>query len=126
MKHHLLGLFAASLTAPYLVVFFMIVFGQELPYDPAINDTALYGTIGLMVFGLPLFGLVSLSALVLSAAGWASRSGAVFCGAILGFCLMAVIGDRGAGMIIGALSGAICGSIYWWIATGGRPKAPLA
>jgi hypothetical protein len=75
---------------------------------------------------MPLFGLASVSALVLSATGWGSRSGAVFGGALLGFCLMAVIGDAGAGMIIGALSGAICGWIYWWVATGGRMKAPLA
>jgi hypothetical protein len=126
MRRHLLGLFAASVTAPYLVVFFMILSGQELPYGPAINETALYGTISLVVFGLPLFGLASLSALVVAAAGWSSGSGAVFGGAILGFCLMAVIRDGGAGMIIGALSGAICGWIYWRIATGGQPKAPLA
>ncbi|MFC4170700.1 hypothetical protein ACFOYU_01300 [Microvirga sp. GCM10011540] len=117
MKHHLLGLFAASVTAPYLIVLLMILFGRDLPYDPAINDTALHGTAGLLVFGLPLFAASCLTALVLATAGWTSRSSAVFGGAVLGFCFIATVVGVGTGTFIGALSGAICGWIYWAIAS---------
>lgn len=87
-----------------------------------------FGTIGLMIFGIPLLILASLCAMVANSVRRPTWRGPVLGGMILGVGSMVALfaDDREfiPFLMAGALSGAICGWIYWAIAI--RPRQTSA
>lgn len=133
MRRHCLGVLAATLAAPYLVLFLWSLFGlvsgdqigMEEPLD--LLKVLPLGTFGLGLFGIPLLILASLCAVAVNAVKRPTWRGPVLGGAILGLGFTAVLfdGDREfiPFLVSGALSGALCGWIYWRIAVRPRPAA---
>lgn len=132
MKRQILGVIAATMTAPYLVVLFASSARRDLAtnsygWRPSPEDILIYGTFGLAVYGPPLLAAAGIFTAALTRLGWASLWTALLAGAITGSVFMAVLyPDRPIDTLIGAVSGAFCGWIYWTIATGGRPHASAA
>ncbi len=129
MKRQLLGLLAATMAAPYLVVLFASSLGRDLTsnsygWRPSLEDILFYGTFGLVLFGLPLLAVAGIAIAVLTRLGWASLWTALLAGAVIGSVSIAVMyGDGPIDTLLGAVSGAICGWIYWTIALQQRPDA---
>lgn len=130
MRRHALGVLAATLAAPYLVLFLWsvsgLVSGDHVGLTEPLDLLKVIplGTVGLILFGLPLLILASLCALAVNAVRRPTWRGPALGGAILGLGFTAVLfadsRDGIAFMTSGALSGALCGWIYGRIAIG-RP-----
>lgn len=126
MRRHILGVLAAAIAAPYLVLFLWSLFGlvsgdragMKEPLD--LLKVIPLGTIGLMIVGIPLLILASLCAMVVNAIKRPTWHGPVLGGMILGLgSMVALFADDSEFipfLMSGALSGAICGWIYWRIA----------
>ncbi len=126
MRRRILGLLAATIAAPYLVLFLWSLYGlisgdqvgMKEPLD--LLKVIPLGTLGLGVFGIPLLILASLCAVAVNAVKRPTWRGPVLGGIILGLGFIAALSgsdiadDRDA--IAFVVSGAICGWIYWRIA----------
>jgi hypothetical protein len=140
---HVVALFVASAAAPYLTLLFSFL---QLLTSLGFTDISdafkfvvailVLGTAGLMIFGTPIMLTASTFGTILIAMGLYHRITTIIFGAALGGAFHLGLdafsrsgwreGDFWPYFISMPLSGAICGWIYWRIATGGRAKAPLA
>jgi hypothetical protein len=137
MKRRLQATLAACAAAPYLTALFMLIIDLLLSSEPEVENPLGFliaipiGTFGLLYFGLPLLCVGSLLAFSLHVLKWEAWWPHILSGAVLGSCfggwVLSEIFVRFPSLIVtGGLAGALCGWIYWRIATGGRTKAPLA
>ncbi|GEO16199.1 hypothetical protein MAE02_38950 [Microvirga aerophila] len=139
------GVFAASLAAPYLASLFIFVlipvFGAStganlvlgpLPHIEELLDLLKFlviGTLGTAIFGLPILIAAASLAFLLHILDLRSKLHAIASGGGLG-CLAVVLlfvrdrDDVWVFPLAGALSGAICGWIYWRIAYSGTRSHP--
>jgi hypothetical protein len=140
VRRHILGILAATVAAPYLVLFllsFSLLIqggsaGLEGPLD--LIKTLPLGTFALLMYGSPLLILSSLLAALLNALGWRSQWAIILGGATLGLCFMHLLfsssyepGKTGFPVLsIGAICGAVCGWIYWRIAIGRTTESTRA
>lgn len=137
MKRHALAILAATLAGPYLVGFFLVVLftltdlAGGRPIHPAdLFGFIVIGSFGLALFGIPLLILASVCAVLLHAFRSQALWTPVLTGAGIGACFLAVAfsslnrsQDRMIVSASGALTGALCGWIYWRIALRGQtPK----
>lgn len=122
MRRHLLSLFAASVLAAYLVPAFYAGFrllkgGNHMAADDYI---ALVGTAGAIFLSLPTVLISGLLVFLLRIAGLYGRRNVVLTATLLGACFVGGIfldtPDALAFSCSGALSGAICGFLYWRLA----------
>jgi hypothetical protein len=134
------ALLAATLAGPYtyLLLSWLTNFALD-PSVPSLEASIMalpmlmfMGTVGLVLAGVPAL-LLGASALGFAwKLGLYSRRYAVSAGAIIGSGFAALYLDSEfqsetvQSVIIGALSGAICGWIYWRIAIGRTPDDPHA
>ncbi len=133
MRRHILGVVAATVAAPYLIV---IV--AELPFDKTDGPGLLFGmqvaTGALMFFGIPTLIVAGICAAILyrlklQTRGWCMLGGAGVGLSLLGLILLLFGATMNFsfwpllfGVLAHLLSGALCGWIYWRIALG--PRAP--
>jgi hypothetical protein len=121
MKRRILGLITASVTAPYLIALFWVFsrgkLFSPLGKNPYPDDFFLYGAMGIVFFGLPLLAIAWFCEAIVTAIGWRSRWTVLLTGAIIGTGFIAVMDNSlWSDIALGAVSGAICGWIYWLIA----------
>jgi hypothetical protein len=141
-SRQLAALLVASASAPYLTSLFLSLHLLTRHSITGISDgiefvaaILIFGTFGLLIYGLPIAVAAGVFGGILIWIGFYHRIVAIIFGAALGatfdLSLRMLPGPDQSGdfwpyLISTTLSGAICGWIYWWIATGGRLKAPLA
>jgi len=145
----ILGVAAASLAAPFLLVTIVIVLGYLAEaleggfYQPRLgwriaNALILYGVGAIIVFPIPLLVTALISgglASLLEGLGFRSRLPFMAGGAVMGTALMLwITGNPGAlwsgdywplfagTMTLAALAGSLCGWIYWRIAIARTPE----
>ncbi|HLM42153.1 MAG TPA: hypothetical protein VK434_21470 [Microvirga sp.] len=137
MHRHILGVVAATLAAPYLVMLVPYLLSSPINRSDGFGDLRLairLATGGLVLLGLPTLILASICAAILHrlkirAKGWCMLGGA---GVGLG-SLGVMVSLTGASLEISSwrllmilldnlLSGAICGCIYWRIAIARTPE----
>lgn len=137
MGRRILGVLAATIIAPYLVMFLLNLFGLLSGDSAGLKEpldllkTIPLGTFALLMFGLPLLILASICAALVHLIAQPTWRAPVLSGAILGFGFVATFFVRNleydawtfTALISGLCSGAICGWIYWLIAIG-RPGQP--
>jgi hypothetical protein len=131
----LAALLAASAAAPYLTSLFLSLHLLNSHGITSVGD-AFEFVAGLVIYGIPITLAASIFGTILIAMGLYHRITAIIFGAALGGAFQLGLttltdpGRRGNDfwpyLISMTFSGAICGWIYWRIATGGRTKAPLA
>jgi len=135
MGWHILGVMAATMAAPYLIVvttYLCNVKASIMGNFTGAADLLPIGHFVLRIFGLPILALFAINAAILGlldaeAMRWSVLGGAV--AGLLGLAgLLALPPARTDGVwpiiFTFPLSGSICGSIYWIIAIGGRAAAP--
>ena len=131
MLRHILGVVAATVAAPYLIVIF-----AEFPFDKTDSSGLLFGinvaTGALMFFGIPTLILAGICAAILHRLKLQTRGWCMLGGAGVGLGFLGLIQLLpGTTMNIGfwplvlvvletLLPGALCGWIYWRIALGPR------
>ncbi|WP_112661860.1 hypothetical protein [Microvirga flavescens] len=141
MKRQITGIIAASAAAPYLGTLSLLIHGvfdsshspHSLHAEDFIESFVLvlsFGTLGLLIYGLPLLLAFSIAALILDVLKAEKPSLPICLGSLIGLCfgafLMASsIQDEWPLLLVCLVSGTICGGIYWLIAYGGSPKAPV-
>ncbi len=139
MKRQVTGILAASAAAPYLgTLSFLIdgVFGpshsSHLLYAGEVSEGLVlvltFGTLGLLIYGLPLILASSIAAAILHVLkaekpalpiGLGSLAGLSFAGFLMESTL-----QEGWLLLMGCfISGAICGWIYWRVATRQTPES---
>ena len=97
MRRHILGVFAATVAAPYLVVFMDLMFELMFTDSPGVVEPldllkALpLGTFGLFLFGGPVLMLSGICAVVLNLFGLRSTWWAIIGGATVGLCFAAIL-----------------------------------
>jgi hypothetical protein len=140
MMPHVVGVLAATAVAPYLC-FLTIILLRVFPDDfdriagflPLIKLVTAVGTLALSTMAIPLLIFAGMVIAGLNSLGCRSRWQYMVGGGIFGLCFLGVfvlatpsynLGDFYI-LVPGALSGAICGWIYWRIAMGGRPQTPV-
>jgi hypothetical protein len=137
VHRHVLGVMAATVAAPYLVVIF-----AERPFDKTDGPGLLFGiqvaTGALMFFGIPLLILAGICAAILHRLSFQARGWCMLGGAGVGLSYHGLIQLLpGTTVNIGfwpllfvlldfPLSGALCGWIYWRIAIGRTPEGSRA
>ena len=148
MKYAIAGLVAANLAGPYvlLVLSQLLSFISQqrslagLALSPSFDPLAIvmFGSIGLITYGPPILFVSSICAALMGYFELKSRKASAICGALIGFLFVCFLLTRalkyfpdlsllqfgtlavyGApDLLAGALTGIICGWIYWRIATG--------
>jgi len=134
MGRRILGVLAATIIAPYLVMFLLNLFGLLSGDSAGLKEpidllkTIPLGTFALLMFGIPLLILAGICAALVHLIAQPTWRAPVLGGAVLGFGIVAAVFVRRleydawtlAALISGLCSGTICGWIYWRIAIG-RP-----
>jgi hypothetical protein len=125
---HILGVVAATVAAPYLVMLIEYLFNNNTRGLTGLWSGIQAGTMGLVVFGLPTLILAGICAAILHRLKLQARSWCMLGGAGVGLSFHGLIQLLpGTTMNIGfwpllfvllvnLLSGALCGWIYWRIA----------
>jgi len=139
MDRQIKGIVAATLAAPYVASLLMalrIVISEQRSPDALFterfyDDIALLGTVGLFYSALPTLFLSLIAAAILNMLKLRSALSSLLIGLVVGLTFGAFFSassfrDNIHLMLIFAVSGAICGWIYWLIAIRRTPEAPHA
>lgn len=140
MWRRFLGILAATVAAPYLVVFLWSLYGLLSGESVGLKEpldllkTIPLGTGALLMFGIPLLILAGICAALVHIVEQPTWRGPVLGGATLGLGFVAAIfgrsvepdADTVAMLASGLCSGAICGWIYWAIALRRQPGTVAA
>ena len=129
MRRHIFGVAAATVAAPYLVVFTIYPLGIMLANAAdslTLFELLKYGTLALSGAALPVLVLSGICAAILNRLGVRSKWWMMASGAGLGLASFALVlsqptlssSDHRPAALSLSLSGALCGWIYWRIAIG--------
>jgi len=140
MKRTIAAIFLASFAAPSIFASAWWLLGSLL--HPAIAEPGpgavsfivrlFVGTMGPAGYGLAILLVTTALVLVAKELDLHSRQHAVIGGSLAGFVLVAMFLNAAtwpealSSWVAGALSGAICGSIYWAVATASQPEPVYA
>ncbi len=135
MRRHVLGLVAATVAAPYLVLLpsaLLLEFNDVASYGESFDvlDVLKFlplGTMTLAFCGIPLLIVAAICAALFNFFQCRTKWTPMLAGALLGFCFVTILTSPPSSedwltiLAISTLPGAICGWIYWRIAIG-RPS----
>ncbi|MCG7394639.1 hypothetical protein MHY87_17175 [Microvirga sp. ACRRW] len=131
MARQLLAIFATSLACAYIIQLFDIAAsgGFQINVFKTLIEILVLGTVIYLHFFIPLLLLSVLLVLFLAFLRCHSMHCSFFGGGLFGFSLVSGLVLAGIEQgwelpPLGGLCGAVCGWVYWLIATGGRPQTP--